>query len=241
MEKMQIEIWSDIACPYCYIGKRKLDIALSQFPHNDKVKLKWCSYELTPDLPRKASDQSYYKYLSDSYGVTLERARQMTAKTVELGALVGLQLDYDKLVVANTFDALRLVKFAGTKGLATMMEEKLFYAYFTQGKDVSSHDQLIVIAKEAGLSEAEVKDMLQGDKYKKEVNDDIQQAEQLSLNYIPWYRFNGKYVVEGSIEVSDYLDLLNRSYAEWSSGKAVESSNDSVIQGQSCTIDGVCS
>lgn len=240
MDKMTIDIWSDIACPFCFIGKKKLEMALSETTFADQVELIWHSYELGPELPKKADGRSYYQYLSDNYGVTIERARQMTQKTVDLGASVGLKLDYDRLVVANTFDALRLVKLAADNGLATVMEEALFQAYFTDGKDVSDHRELLAIAKEVGLSTAKTEQMLQGTSYEQDVRADIKRAEELNVDFVPWYQFNGKQVVEGSIEVAAYLEVLQTAYAEWSGDEAANGGDDSIIQGQSCTIDGIC-
>lgn len=240
MAKMQIEIWSDIACPYCYIGMKKLESALVDFPYKENIELVWRSFELSPELPKKAIGKSYYQYLSDTYGVTLDRARAMTHKTVQEAAKVGLVLDYEKLVVANTFDALRMVKLAARIDKATEMEDVLYEAYFTEGKDVSNQAVLLFLGEKVGLSKEEISRMLHSEELVEEVESDISIAEKLNINYVPFYRLNGKHFVEGSIQVEEYIRVLSNAYAEWSGKQSGEDASGETIQGQSCTIDGIC-
>lgn len=240
MAKMQIEIWSDIACPYCYIGMKKLESALADFPYKENIELVWRSFELSPELPKKAIEKSYYQYLSDTYGVTLDRARAMTHKTVQEAAKVGLVLDYEKLVVANTFDALRMVKLAARIDKATEMEDVLYEAYFTEGKDVSNQAVLLFLGEKVGLSKEEISRMLHSEELVEEVESDISIAEKLNINYVPFYRLNGKHFVEGSIQVEEYIRVLSNAYAEWSGKQSGEDASGETIQGQSCTIDGIC-
>ncbi len=240
MAKMQIEIWSDIACPYCYIGMKKLESALADFPYKENIELVWRSFELSPELPKKAIEKSYYQYLSDTYSVTLDRARAMTHKTVQEAAKVGLVLDYEKLVVANTFDALRMVKLAARIDKATEMEDVLYEAYFTEGKDVSNQAVLLFLGEKVGLSKEEISRMLHSEELVEEVESDISIAEKLNINYVPFYRLNGKHFVEGSIQVEEYIRVLSNAYAEWSGKQSGEDASGETIQGQSCTIDGIC-
>ncbi|NDV79666.1 DsbA family oxidoreductase [Dysgonomonas sp. 511] len=238
MEKMKIDIWSDIACPYCYIGKRKLEMALEQFPDRDKVELVWHSYELDPDIPQKSLDISIYTYFANKYGLTEADAHKSMSNTAKLAEEVGLNYNYDNLVVANTARALRLVKLAGKSGLATEAEEVLFDAYFVKGKDISDKDTLVALGVSIGLDGQSVVEMLEGNDYKKEVTEDTSNAD--DLEYIPYYVFNNKRVIQGSIPVEDYLKVLNEAYAEWKQG-GVSTETGEVISGQSCSIDGICS
>lgn len=241
MSRMKIEIWSDIACPYCYIGKRKLEKALEQFPHKNNVELVWHSYELDPELPKKPTGQSIYSYFAENHGVTVDEARVMETKVAVLAKEVGLNYDLDKLIVANTSDALRLVKLAKETGLATEAEEVLFEAYFVKGRDISSRDVLVELGVKIGLKEADVLAMLDSDKYLADIKKDIEYSEnELNLEYIPFYVFNGKQIVQGSIPPEDYLKVLNEAYAEWEQN-GVSSERGEIISGQSCSIDGVCS
>ncbi|MDR1090451.1 MAG: DsbA family oxidoreductase [Prevotella sp.] len=237
---MKIAIWSDIACPYCYIGKRKLEIALDKFPHKDSIELEWHSYELDPELPKKATGQTIYSYFAQKFDISEEEARISEGKIAELAKEVGLNYDFDKLIVANTSDALRLVKLANESGLATEAEEILFDAYFVKGLDISNRDVLVQLGTRIGLEEAGILSLLSGDKYIADIKKDIECGEnEYGLEYIPFYIFNNKQIVQGSIASGKYLEVLNEAYKEWESGAS--SGNGEVISGQSCSIDGVCS
>lgn len=238
---MKIEIWSDIACPYCYIGKRKLEKALEQFPHKDNVELVWHSYELNPDLPKKTLNSGIYQYYAESFDMTIEKAHQTLAKTAELAKEVDLDYDFDNQIVANTSDALRLIKLAKEYGLATEAEEALFEAYFIKGKDISDRNTLILIGVQLGIKEEVINTILGSDKYLVEIKQDIEYSEStLNLEYIPFYLFNNKEIVQGSIPSEEYLSVLTKAYADWERNGVSEEKGD-IISGQSCSIDGVCS
>ncbi len=240
MNKMKIAIWSDIACPYCYIGKRKLEIALDQFPHKDNIELEWHSYELDPELPKKATDQTIYSYFAQKFDMSEEEARISEGKVAELAKEVGLNYNFDKLIVANTSDALRLVKLANESGLATEAEEVLFDAYFVKGLDISSPNVLVQLGTQIGLSESNILSLLSSDKYIADIKKDIEYSEnKYDLEYIPFYIFNDKQIVQGSIASEKYLEVLTEAYKEWESG--ISSGSGGIISGQSCSIDGVCS
>lgn len=239
-DKMKIEIWSDIACPYCYIGKRKLEKALDKFAHKDQVQLVWHSYELDPDLPKKALSTPFYKYFAQSHGMTEAEVRENNAKVVKLAKEVGLDFDFDKLVVANTSSALRLVKLAKESGLATEAEEILFSAYFVEGKDISDQATLIELGVKIGLKEDEIVKMFKNNKYSINIEKDMEYSEnELNLEYIPFYLFNNKHIVQGSIATDEYLKLLESSYDEWKQNGVSKKRGD-IVSGQSCSIDGVC-
>ncbi|NDV94478.1 DsbA family oxidoreductase [Dysgonomonas sp. 521] len=241
MSKMKIEIWSDIACPYCYIGKRKLEKALEQFPHSDSVELVWHSYELDPDLPKKATSQSIYSYFAKKYEMTEDEARATQSNVAKLAKEAGLNYDFDNLVVANTSDALRLIKLADESSLATEAEEVLFDAYFIKGLDISDHKVLVRLGVQIGLQEDDIQKMLDSDQYRADIKKDVEFSEnELNLEYIPFYLFNNKQIVQGSIPPEEYLKVLNEAYAEWEKD-GVSSERGDIISGQSCSIDGVCS
>lgn len=241
MSKMKIDIWSDIACPYCYIGKRKLEKALEQFPHKENIDFVWHSYELDPKLPKQASNQTIYAYFANKYGMTEDEARTSQAKVSEIAKEVGLDYDFDNLIVANTNDALRLVKLANEFSLATEAEEVLFNAYFVKGVDISDKDVLVGLGTLIGLKKEDILQMLLSDIYVSDIEKDIQYSEnELNLEYIPFYVFNNKQIVQGSISIEDYLKVLQEAYAEWEKG-GVSDGNGEIISGQSCSIDGVCS
>jgi protein disulfide-isomerase len=240
MNKMKIEIWSDIACPYCYIGKRKLEKALERFPHRKNVELIWHSYELHPELPQKATNQSIYNYIACKFGMSEDSAYEMQMQVSKLAKEVGLDYDFDKLVVANTSGALRLDKLANESGLATEAEEVLFDAYFAKGFDISDTNILIQLGTNIGLRKSDISAMLDSDKYLADIKKDTEYSEkELNLEYIPFYLFNNKQIVQGSIPSEDYLKVLEESYKEWQE-KGISSEKGDIITGQSCSIDGVC-
>lgn len=242
MNKMKIDIWSDIACPFCYIGKRKLEAALSQFPHKDKVELVWHSYELDPDLPKESLESKIYGYFSMKYNISETEARETMQRTAGLASEVGLNFDYDNLIVANTSNALRLVKLAKEYGLATEAEEILFDAYFVKGMDVSDRETLVRLGVLLGLKDELVIGLLDSDKYYSEIKEDIEYSENiLNLEYIPFYLFNNKEIVQGSIPVEEYLTVLTKSYEDWEKNGVASKADKDIISGQSCSIDGICS
>ena len=225
MSKIKVEIWSDIACPYCYIGKRKFEKALEQFPRANDVEVIWHSYELNPDLPKGTHSE---------IGKNAHYNSNSNKKLQALAAEVGLEYNLDKLVYANTSDALRLVKLAKEKGLATEAEEVLFKAYFTDGKNVSSRQMLIEAGTSIGLDKAEIEELLDSERFLQEIKDDIAYSENvLNLEYIPFYQIDGKVTIEGSLAIDEYVKAL----------EAAVSGNDDAtsFSGQSCSIDGVCS
>ena len=241
MEKMKIEIWSDIACPYCYIGKRKLEKALDQFPHAHEVELVWHSYELNPGLPKKALDMSFTEFFAKEHDLSIEKVEQNNKNVTELAQLEGLNYDFDKLVVANTSDALRLVKLAKKHHLADQAEEVLFKAYFEQGKDISDRSVLESLGMQIGLDKEEINTMLDGTEFLQEIKEDTKYAEdKLNLEYIPFYLFNNKDIIQGSLTVNEYLRVLSKAYDEWKK-HGVSSGKGERLNGRACSADGVCS
>lgn len=241
MNKMKIEIWSDIACPYCYIGKRKLEQALDQFPNRDNIELVWHSYELDPEISAADSCKPYYSYMAKRFGSTVEQIQKSNKKVTQLAKEVGLDYNFDQLIVANTSKALRMVKLAALCNLATEMEEVLFKAYFTEGRNIGNNDTLIELGTEIGLDKNSIIDLLNSDKFAADIKADIEYSEnELKLEYIPFYLINNKHIVQGSIPTEDYLSILQKAYTEWEKEGISTTRNDS-IKGQSCSIDGHCS
>jgi len=243
MEKMIIKIWSDIACPYCYIGKRRMEAALKQFPHTDEIELEWHSYELNPDLPKGALDKNIYQYMAQQFNTTEEEQKRSMQGLVSLAKSIGLDYNFDNLIVTNTNDALRLIKLANIYHRANEAEEILFKAYFTDGKNISNKDVLIELGTDIGLSEIEIIDMLSGDTFINDIKEDvIYSEEKLNLQYIPFYLFNNKDVIQGSLTVDEYMEVLTKSYNDWKQhGVASPDDKGDRISGKACSIDGVCS
>ena len=160
--KMQVEIWSDIMCPFCYIGKRKFETALSQFDGKDDIEVIWKSFQLDPDSPT-LPHKSVYQHLSERKGMSVEQARQMTNNVTRIAAQVGLTFNFDTAVTANSFDAHRLLHLAQEQGVQNEAKEELLAAYFTNGKNVADADTLAQIGEKVGLDPQAVKAVLRRD------------------------------------------------------------------------------
>src|SRR4051794_511010 len=177
---MEIEIWSDVMCPFCYIGKRNFEAALERFEHRDEVDVTWRSFQLAPDLPRRV-DGDVHDYLAAKYGGGRENAKAMNARVTETAAAAGLAYDLDSAVLGNTFDAHRLTHLAARHGLQDAAEERLFAAYFTQREHIADHQTLVRLGSEIGLDPEEVRAMLAGDEYGDVVRSDMREARELGI------------------------------------------------------------
>jgi predicted DsbA family dithiol-disulfide isomerase len=230
---MTIEIWSDVMCPFCYIGKRKFERALAQFPQKEAVNIVWKSFQLNPDLVTDATKNTT-EHLAESKGWTLDYAKGMTNHVSQLAEQVGLTYDFDKAVVANSFDAHRFSAFAKTKGLQDAAEERLFSAYFTEGRNTADHATLAELGEDIGLNGLEIKAMLAGNAFADEVKQDIYEAQQYAIRGVPFFLFDRKYGVSGAQESPVFLQALTQTYNE------MEKTAPSVLEGETCEIGGDC-
>jgi predicted DsbA family dithiol-disulfide isomerase len=215
---MEIEIWSDVMCPFCYIGKRRFEEALSQFAHADEVEIAWKSFQLNPDMVTDPSI-SIHQYLADAKGWQIDYARQLNDQVTEMAASVGLHYNMDIAVVANSFNAHRLVQLAKTKGLGDKAEEALFNAYFTQGKNIADEDTLIEIGVNIGLDSAELKEVLSTDAYADAVKRDIEEAQYLGIRGVPFFVMDGKYAVNGAQATPVFLESLEKAWQDRVTGQ----------------------
>ncbi len=212
---MKVEIWSDIMCPFCYIGKRNFEAALKEFDAKDEIEIEWKSFQLDPTIPKTFEQKvSTYEYLAERKGMSVERSKELHDHVVETARKVGLTYNFDKSVVANSFDAHKLIQFATTKGLGDAAEESLFKAYFTDGKDMSDHPTLIQLGKEIGLKEEEIKVVLTSEEFEAKVNFDISEGHQLGVTGVPFFVFDRKYAVSGAQPIETFLNALKQSHAE---------------------------
>lgn len=235
---MKIEVWSDIACPFCYIGKRNFETALRQFEDAPFIKLEWKSFQLDPELPKGATYTDTYQYLAERKGMSIAQAKEMTSGVVATGKNAGLALCFEKTVVTNTWDAHRLIHLAQANGAGNALKEALFRAHFTDGADISAPDTLIALGKEAGLEETAIREMLNSDRFGYEVAQDIQEARNIGIRGVPFFVFNRKYAVSGAQPADVFLQTLQKSFAEWR--QANPNSFLNVTEGPSCSPDGFC-
>ena len=233
---MKVEIWSDVMCPFCYIGKRRFEEALSAFENNGAVEVEWKSFQLNPVLKTDPTI-SVYQSLANSKGWKPEYARQVSAQVSEMAAQVGLTFNFDRAVVANSFNAHRLSHLAKKRGLGPQAEEALFRAYFTDGKNIDDHETLATLAAEIGLDGDEVKQVLQSDTYAADVYQNISEAEQLGIRGVPFFVVDSKYAVSGAQPAEVFLNTLTTAYGEYQQQAL---SNLSAIQGPVCDADGNC-
>ncbi|MGB3947677.1 MAG: DsbA family oxidoreductase [Bacteroidia bacterium] len=214
--KMTVEIWSDMMCPFCYIGKRHFEQALSHFADSNKINIVWKSYQLDPSIPEHFEKPvNIYEYLAQRKGISVSESKQMHQQVVEMAKKAGLNYNFDIAVVANSFKAHRLLQYAKTKGLSNAVEECLFKGYFTEGKDFSNENTLIELVKPIGLTETDVKEALNNEVYATKVKQDIAEAEKMGVNGVPFFVFNGKQTISGAQPSSVFAETLNKSLADW--------------------------
>jgi predicted DsbA family dithiol-disulfide isomerase len=217
---VEVEIWSDIACPWCYIGKRRFEAALSRFEHRDEVHVNWRSFELDPDAPpERTGDRA--ERLARKYGMTIERAREAERQLTEVAAAEGLPFRFDIARAGNTFDGHRLVHLAGEHGLQDAMKERLLRAYFTEGELISDHDTLARLAVEVGLAEDEAREMLGGDLYAEQVREDEEMADSIGISAVPTFVVDRAVGASGAQPPEELLDLLRRGWARRSPASAL--------------------
>ncbi len=232
---MKVEIWSDVMCPFCYIGKRKFENALEKFSHKDEVEIVWKSFQLDPTIVTDPNT-SIHEYLAERKGWTLQHAKEMNDYVTNLAKEVGLTYNFDKAVIANSFDAHRFSHFAKKHGLQDQAEERLFSAYFTEGKNTADHATLIQLGSEIGLDKAEVKKMLESNEFADEVNKDIYEARQVGARGVPFFVLSGKYAVSGAQDSAVFAKSLEKAYEDWKKEKS--SSALETNSGAVCTPDG---
>ena len=214
--KMKVEVWSDIMCPFCYIGKRNYEAALEQFVDRNSVEIEWHSFQLDPTIPAHTEKKaSVYQYLADRKGISYEQSVKMHERIIHTAKAAGLTYHLDKAIVANSYDAHKMIQLAKTKGLGDAAEERLFRAYFTEGADMGDPEQLLKLGKEIGLTEADILGALESDEYAYLVKQDIQEAQSIGVTGVPFFVFNRKYAVSGAQPPQIFLQTLEQSFKEW--------------------------
>ena len=209
---MQIEVFSDVVCPFCYIGKRRLEEALAGFPHTDEVTVTYRSFELDPSSPA-TSDLSLEQMLAKKYGQSLQQARAMNDRVSDMAATVGLDFQLQDAHPANTFRAHRLLHFAATQHLGNELTERLMRGYFTEGVRIGDRDALLALAVEVGLNEAAAAAVLDGDAFTAEVTADIELARAFGASGVPFFVFDRKYTISGAQETALFASVLDKAWS----------------------------
>ncbi len=211
---MKVEIWSDIMCPFCYIGKRHFEKALANFEHKDDVIVEWKSFQLNPELQSSAT-KTVTDYLMEAKGWTAQQAKQANAQVTAMAEQAGLKYNLEKAVLANTLDAHRLIQLAKSKGKGDIMEELLFKAYFTDAENIADPVVLEKLGIQAGLSQQEVTTVVTTRQYEENVHQDIYESRQIGVRGVPYFVLNDKYAISGAQPAETFAGALQKAWEEW--------------------------
>lgn len=211
---MKIEIWSDVMCPFCYIGKRHLEQALAELPFKAAIEINWKSYQLNPAYKNVDGD-SLYDYLATNKGISQEQAKQMTTQVEAMANNVGLKIDFENNIPANSFDAHRLIHFAASKGKQDLAEEQLFKAHFIDNVNIDDKEELLKIAISLGFDETETKSVLESNAFEEEVRFDIYESQQIGVRGVPFFVIDRKYALSGAQPVQAFKQAISQGYQEW--------------------------
>jgi predicted DsbA family dithiol-disulfide isomerase len=227
---VHVEIWSDIACPWCYIGKRRFEAALAGFDHRDDVTVTWRSFQLDPGAPAE-HEGDLAEHLAAKYGSSIEEARSRHAHVTQLAAAEGLDFHFERARSGNTFDAHRLVHLGAAHGLQEAMQERLMRAYLSEGELMSDHAALARLAAEVGLPSDEVAESLAGDRFADSVHDDARTGAALGITGVPFFVVDRAFGASGAQPPEVLRGLLEHA---WEARPRVEV----VTSGDSCGVDG---
>ncbi len=204
---MRVEIWSDVVCPWCYIGKRRFEKALARFDHADEVNVEWRSFQLHPEHP-KGVREPLEESLAAKIGGTVEEVRAMNDHVKSLAAAEGLAYDFERYTLVNTFDAHRLTHLAKAHGLGAELHERFLRAQLVEGEVLDDADTLVRLSAEVGLSEVGARRVLEGDDYTAEVDRDIREFRALGGNGVPFFVLDRRYGITGAQPTESFLRAL---------------------------------
>ena len=235
--KMKVEIWSDVTCGFCYIGKRKFEDALSVFKNASNIEIIWRSFQLAPEA-KSERGKSFYQALSEHSGMSIDQSKSASDQLTHIAAKMGLVYDFEKAISVNTFNAHRFSHFAKDQEVQTEAEEVLFKAYFTDGKNIDDVSTLVELGGVIGLNEAETKTILEGDHYADEVRVDLHRAQQIGVTRVPTFVIDGKHTFSGVQQTEAFLQTLEVAYGLWLEDNRITSGG--LASGESCSLDGLC-
>jgi len=208
---MRVEIWSDVVCPWCYVGKRNFEAALSRFEHRDDVEVIWRAFELDPSAPAER-EGDYVAHLARKYGMSVEQARKMIETMTATGAKAGVALDFDRARPGNSFDAHRLIHLAGQQGVQDAVKERFLRATFTDGEPIGDRDALLRLAVEAGLLQADAASVLENDVFAAEVRAEESLALELGISAVPFFVIDRTFGIPGAQPPDVILGALERAW-----------------------------
>jgi len=232
---MKVEIFSDVVCPWCAIGKRRLDTALENFAHRDEVEVVWRAFELDPGAPALA-EGDLASHLAAKYGMTKEQAVVSQQRLTASAAEEGLEFHFDKAQRANTFDAHRLLHYALEVGRQDALKERLFLAYFRDGEAISDSDSLVRLAEEVGLDGSEVKEILGSDRYVDEVRADEADARALGISGVPFFVIDRRFGISGAQSPESILHVLDDAWGDSHPGLVISADTAAQCDDESCAL-----
>jgi predicted DsbA family dithiol-disulfide isomerase len=234
---MKIEIWSDVVCPWCYIGKRRLEAALEEFQHRKKVKIVWKSYQLDPEMETDPN-LSIYDYLSERKGIPYDEAESMGHGVSAVAHEMGLNYNLDNTIPVNTLQAHEVLHFAKEYNLQTATKERLLKAYFVEGENLDDRPTLLKLAQELGLDSQKLVVALEKNSYASAVQEDIKLGREFGLRGVPFFVFNRKFGISGAQTKEEFLKTLNESFSDWE--KDQPKVELKLTEGKVCKPDGTC-
>lgn len=235
---MKIEVWSDFVCPFCYIGKRRLEEALSSFPHRENVQVVFRSFELDPNA-KKETPFSIHEMIAQKYGISVEEAKRANADIGKQAEALSLTFRFETMKPTNTFDAHRLAQYAKEKGKLDEVVERLFYAYFTESKRISDRNVLLELAEAAGLDRKEAEAVLDDGRYAEQVRHEEAIAAQLGVRGVPFFVLNQKYAISGAQPVDVFRQALEKVWAEEQQSSSLQllAEKGKTCTDENCAID----
>lgn len=233
---MKVDIWSDIRCPFCYVGKKNFEKGLANFQEKSKIEITWHSFQLNPELETQL-DKNSLENFSERKGVSIAEAKEMYQHVVKAGEIAGIEFNLEGQKVANSYKGHLLLQFAATKNVANEMEEELFKAQFIDGKNIDDEKTLIEIGKSLSLNEDEIKAALNSDDFKYAVAKDVALASQMGINAVPFFVINDKYGVSGAQPSEVFQEVLEKSWEEFSNG---DQGLKIIHSGETCDTEGNC-
>lgn len=211
---MDVHIWSDIVCPWCYLGKRRFENALSLFDHRDEVRITHRSFQLDPSRPRHQTTNRR-EMLKKKYQLSDQQVREMDTRMEHLAEIEGLEYHLtDAGLTGNTLDAHQLLQLARARGVQDAMIERLYRAYFTEQRSVFDRDSLVTLAAEAGLDQGEAREVLERDGYADAVAADVLEARSLGVSGVPFFVLGGRYGVSGAQAAEVFTEALSRAWED---------------------------
>jgi len=235
---MKIEIRSDVVCPFCYIGQRKLEKALAHFPQKESVEIEWKSFQLNPDL-KTNPDINTLEYLAESKGWSLAQAREISAQVSEMAKTEGLTFNFENAVVANTKNAHRLIHLAKSFQKGGEMKERLLRAYFTESRNVDDPETLIALGQEVGLDREKIKNLLESNQYEDAVDQDVYESRLVGVKGVPFFVIDHRFGISGAQPDVVFTETLEKAWVEFAKENQLIQVEGTASQ-SSCEIDGDC-